>query len=303
MGYSYPQFVQFNTKDGLTLPGLIYEPNKKTKAAAIYLHGNGSSSVFYNETDNRPLADALGKIGVTTLYFNNRGAHFIKRLRVKKGTKVERKYFGMAYEKIKECVPDIDGAISFLKKRGYRKFYLIGASTGANKICAYNFYKPKNEIKGYVLVCGGDDLGFYYHMLGKSKFWKLLRESKRKISQKKGKEIITEMLPNNVFSYAAFYDTANPDGNYNVFPFYEAIHKLKLSKKPLFRHFRSINKPTLSVYGSDDEYVWGSAQRVVDILKSYQPKIDYKIIKGADHRFSRHGRDLAKAIADWLKEN
>ena len=81
METSKPQFVEFTTKDGLTLPGLLY-----------------------------------------------------------RGKKEERKRFGMAYEKIKECIEDIDGAISFLKKHGYRKFYLAGASTGANKICVYNFY-------------------------------------------------------------------------------------------------------------------------------------------------------------------
>src|SRR3989338_4860065 len=144
-----PEFVEIKTRDGLTLPGLFYAA-QKPKAVAIYLHGNGSASVFYNESKNHPLAAALARQRTSILYFNNRGAHVIKRLSVGTGQKRPRRNYGMAYEKIKESIPDIDGAISFLKKRGYRKFYLIGTSTGANKICVYNYYKPKNVFNKYV---------------------------------------------------------------------------------------------------------------------------------------------------------
>ncbi|MEK7542959.1 MAG: DUF1749 domain-containing protein [Patescibacteria group bacterium] len=294
-----PEFIEFQTKDGLTLPGLLYKA-KKRRAVAIFLHGNGSSSVFYNEAKNRILASALAEKNISTLYFNNRGAHIIKNLHVRHGKKDERKRFGMAYEKIKGCVADIDGTVSFLKKRGYREFYLMGASTGANKICVYNFYKPKNDIKKYILLCGGDDTGIYYDILGKSRFWKLLSEAKKKIKAGRGGEIIKEILPDNIFSYTGFYDIANPDGDYNVFPFYEVLRKERLSKKPLFRYFKSIKKRALVVYGDKDEYAWGNVPKIVEILKRYQLKLDYRIIKGADHGFKGHEKQLAKMIADWL---
>jgi len=293
-----PEFIEFKTKDGLTLPGLLYQ-GEKDKAVVIYLHGNGSSSVFYDEAKNHPLASALSKKNISIMYFNNRGAHNIKKLYVRKGKKEEQKRFGMAYEKIKECVEDIDGAISFLKKRGYGKFYLAGASTGANKICVYNFYKPKNDVEKYILLCGGDDTGIYYQMIGKSKFWKLLAKAKKKIKAKHGEEMIKEMLPK-LFSYIGFFDIANPDGDYNIFPFYEVLRKVKLSTKPLFRHFKSIRKPTFVVYGNKDEYAWGNVPKVVEILKNYQPKLVYRIIQGADHGFKNHENQLARMIANWL---
>lgn len=296
---STPEFVEFKTKDGLTLPGLLYRA-QKARAVAVYLHGNGSSSIFYDENKNRPLADALAKKRVSILYFNNRGAHITKKLYVRRGRIEIRKRFGMAYEKIKDCVFDINGAVSFLKKRGFNKFYLIGASTGANKICVYNFYKPRNPIAKYVLLCGGDDTGIYYHWLGKSRFWRLLKWAKRKNQTGKGEEIITELLPNYFFSGTAFFDIANPDGDYNVFPFYEAIRKIKLSKKSLFRHFKSIKKETLVVYGDKDEYAWGDVPKVVGILKRVQPNFSYRIIKGADHGFKRREGKLAETIAEWL---
>lgn len=296
-----PEFVEIKTKDGLTLPGLLCEP-KRAMAAMIYLHGNGSSSIFYdfNTGKQKMLASALNKKNISILYFNNRGAHIIKKLKIKHRGKLIRKSYGMAYEKIKECVSDIDGAVSFLRKRGYRKFYLIGESTGANKICVYNFYKKNNEISKYVLLCGGDDTGIYYHMLGKSKFWKLLSKSKRRIKAKHGEEIVPELLPD-IFSYIGFYDIANPNGDYNTFPFYEVMRKVKLSGKPLFRHFKSIKKPSLVVYGDQDEYAWGNVPKVVEILKRYRPQFTYKIIKGADHGFKGREKQLANIVANWLK--
>ncbi len=294
-----PEFVEIKTKDGLLLPGLFYEP-KQAKAAVIYLHGNGSSSVFYKGKENDPTITALHKKGIAILYFNNRGAHIIKRLGVKRGGKTKRRYFGMAYEKIKECVQDIDGAVSFLKKRGYKKLYLMGSSTGANKICVYNFYKPKNEIRKYILLSGGDDTGIYYRILGKSRFWKLLAEARKKRNKKEGIRLVTDTYPGDLFSYQGFYDIANPDGDYNVFPYLEALGKVKLSKKSLFRHFKSIKKPALVVYGDKDAFSWKNVYKAVDLLKSYRPELTYKVIKGADHGFKGHRKQLANIIANWL---
>src|SRR5271167_1539659 len=114
------EIVQIKTVDGLTLPGYLYK-SVKSKKVAIFLHGNGSSSVFYSDELKEKQANALNKIGVSYLLFNNRGAHLIKKLTVDG----KRKRFGMAYEKIKDCVKDIDAAILFLKKLGYEEFYLI----------------------------------------------------------------------------------------------------------------------------------------------------------------------------------
>lgn len=294
-----PDVVQINTADGLTLPGLLYRA-RRGKEVAIHLHGNGSSSVFYYDDRQDALVRALAMKGISLLLFNNRGAQYIKRLNVVKNGRTTRKRFGMAYEKIKDCIQDIDGAIGFLRKQGFRVFYLIGESTGANKICVYHYYKPRNLVSRYILLGGGDDTGIYYDALGKTKFWKLLRSAKQKIKQRKGGEIIKELLPDVIFSHQGFYDIANPDGDYNVFPFLEVIKNLKLSKKRLFRHFTSITKPTLALYGGRDKYAWGNVPRVVNMLKEQKPEFAYGIIPGADHSFTNHQPELAKRIALWL---
>ena len=295
-----PKFVDFETNDGLTLPGLLYVA-KGSKKVVIYLHGNGSSSVFYDEKEYRDFPEALNGKDISILKFNNRGANIIKKFTIEKNGVEERVPFGMAYEKIAECVPDIDGAVKFLQGLGYEEFYLAGASTGANKICVYDHYKPKNIFKKYVLICGGDDTGIYYNLLGNNKFFKLLTKAKEKIDKGESLEIAPETLSiGEVFSYQGFYDIANPDGDYNCFPFSEAFGKVKISTKPLFRYFKGIKKSSIVIYGEKDEYTWGDINKVITTLKKYQPAFGYKVISGADHRFTGKQKDLAKIITDWL---
>lgn len=293
------EFINIKTEDGLILPGLFHEVSK-SKKAMIVLHGNGSSSIFYENTPNKAFSEALSKKGISYLTFNNRGAHIKKSFHIQTKTGKKKIYEGMAYEIIKDCVKDIDGAINFLKKRGYKEFYLIGFSTGANKICVYNHYKKKNnKVSKYILVGGSDDTGSYYSEIGKQKFSKLLKKAQKMKKKGRGNELISDLLPE-VLSWQAFYDVANPDGDYNTFPFYEVLRKVKLSKKPLFRYFKAIQKPSLVVYGGEDEYAWGAVPKVVDLLKEKNPNLDYKIIKGGDHGLSGHLKELTKLVVGWL---
>lgn len=295
-----PKFVDFKTDDGLNLPGLFYSV-EGSKKVLIYLHGNGSSSVFYDEGLCRDLPQALGAKGISLLKFNNRGANVIKRFTVERNGVEERVPFGMAYEKIKDCVFDIDASAAFLQKMGYEEFYLAGASTGANKICVYDHYKPVNIFKKYVLICGGDDTGIYHDLFGDSKFHKLLAKAKEKIEKGEGLEIAPETLKiGEVFSYQGFYDIANPDGDYNCFPYSEAFRGMKISTKPLFRYFEAIKKPSIVIYGENDEYAWGDINKVISTLKKYKPDFDYKVIKGADHGFTGKQKELAETVTSWL---
>ncbi len=315
-----PSFVQFKTKDGLSLPGLLFAPFKTTKAA-IYLHGFSGSAFYIHDFT---LEEEFTKNNIALLRFNNRGAELIKRLTVcttlchsresgnlynwipayaGKTTHNVNKFFGASLEKIKECIEDIDAAVSFLEQIGYQEIYLIGNSTGANKICVYNYYCPQNKISKYILIAGGDDTGHHYASLGKDKFYQLLKKAKEKIDEGAGEEIICELLPAEIISWQSFLDVADPDGDYNVFPYYEVINNIKLSREPLFRYFQSIKKPSLVVYGELDEYAWGDAKRIIEILKKYQPKFNYKIIPGADHRFQDKKKELAEVIIDWLNKD
>ena len=297
--------IEFQSTDHFTLPGLLYEPHKKPQTAVLFLHGMGSTSVFYNTVRFNTLARHFEKAGISLLAFNNRGAHFMKKLTRYKDTEVEDGVImGTSYEVIKDCIHDIDGAVKFLKKRGYKKFVLMGHSTGANKVCVYNFYTSRNPIHGYVLWAGGDDTGIFYQQLGGKKFERALKQCEEHIKNERGRKLMPKYLVGEFpISYQSFYDICNPDGDYNVFPFYEALNRKKLSKKPLFQEYRSIEKPTLVIYGGEDEYCYGKVPKIMSLLRkkcSAPKRFTFSLVRGADHGFDGFEDELARQITHWI---
>jgi pimeloyl-ACP methyl ester carboxylesterase len=296
------RLVSFLATDKIRLPGLLYEPEKKTHKAAIYLHGNGSSSIFYSTDRMNSLGEKLSADCIAFFPFNNRGAHYMKTLH-RMDESDEHIEYGMTYELIKECVLDIDGAIEFLKGYGYSEFYLIGHSTGANKIVVYNKYKPENDVKKYILLAGGDDTGGYYQLLGKNKFENLLTKLKKEIEAGNGRKLISKYLVSLIISHQSLYDTINPDGDYNIFPYWEYMKRLKLSKKSLFDEYKHIEKPTLVIYGNEDEYCYGNVKKCIEILQKVTEEknnFSYSIIEETNHGFDGKFNELAQIISKWL---
>lgn len=297
------QLTNFYSTDNLKLPALHYKSNSNTKKVALFLHGNGSSSVFYKADFMNTLAQELCKNDIAFFPFNNRGAHIVKILKQQTSEGEERVAYGMAYELINECVADIDGALLHLQTLGYETFYLIGHSTGANKIAVYNKYKPNSKIAKYVLLAGGDDTGLYYDELGKEKYYKTLEECRAILAEGKGRKIIPKRIMQLYISYQSLYDTINPDGDYNVFSFYEARHSNPFSNRKLFDTYRRIRKPTHVIYGAADEYCYGRVEDCVNILKNQSRDLSnftYTTVSGADHGFTGYEAELAKIIANWL---
>ncbi|MBI3559482.1 DUF1749 domain-containing protein [Candidatus Gottesmanbacteria bacterium] len=296
--------LNFETQDKLKLPGLLFEPEGKTGKVLISLHGNGNASIFYRPEGTNSMAKELEKIGVTYFPFNNRGAHYVTKFKwFENGVKKEIKY-GTAYELIKECLLDIDAAIKFLESLGYKEFYLIGHSTGANKICVYDYFQKNNKVSKYILLGGGDDTGLYFADMGEEKFFAVLKRCQEEIKRGNGRKLAPKYITGSIMSYQSLYDTINPDGNYNTFPFNETINNLKLSLKELFREFKAIKKKTLVLYGQFDEYCYGSVEKCVEILRKQvagKNNFNFQIIPGADHGVNEKEQELATLVAKWLK--
>lgn len=299
--------IEFITTDNLLLPGLLFTPSIPTKKVAIFLHGNGSSSVFYSVKRARALAESFCSRGIALLLFNNRGAHYIKKLTKvdEAGEEIEDVLWGTSYELIKDVGHDVNGAVNYLQKHDYQQFFLVGHSTGANKICVYDHYQPENIFEKYVLLGGGDDTGLYFQECGDVKKFKLLLEkSKKMIDQQRGRELVPQNFSSSMISYQSFYDIADPDGDYNCFPFNEYLGQLQLSSKPLFRYFMAIKKPSLVVYGEDDQYAAEkSGQKAIEILSSQtkdKKNFEFKVINKADHGFHQKEEKLGYFVVKWI---
>jgi hypothetical protein len=155
-------------------------------------------------------------------------------------------------------------------------------------------------------VSGGDDTGLYYQDFGSKKFMSLLKTCRDKIKKGKGRELMSQdIIADPLISCQSLYDTINPDGDYNIFPFNEYMNNLRLSKKELFREYRTVNKQTLVVYGENDEYSYENLPRCVEILKkecAHPELFTFKIVEGADHGYTGKEKELAELIVSWLKK-
>ena len=283
------RLVRFEAADGVPLSGLLFEPRRRSNRVAIFLHGTGGASVFTSRRTNL-LASVFTKAGSAFFPFDNRGAHLMRR--------IGRDFGGMAFERIRDCVFDIDGALRELRARGYRDVTLIGHSTGANKVAVYDSRKPRNRVQRYVLLAGGDDTGMLYDQLGPRRWGSALRRARE---LRNSNDFVPRALSSLPMSWRSFYDMANPNGDYNVFPFLEVMRDVRLSRKPRFRHIRAIRKPTLILYGENDEYCYGDVPRCVAILAEVAgPKTELAILAGADHGFGGYEEELGRVVVGWM---
>ena len=298
------RLVRFEATDGATLTGLLFEPRgRKVRPVVVYLHGTGGASVFDSKRTNL-LAEEFLKHGIAFFPFNNRGAYMMRRLRMGRGRSKREVRGGMSHELIRDCVKDIDGAIRLLRSRGYTEIYLAGHSTGANKLAVYDSRKPRNTVRGYILIAGGDDTGLLYDQFGRRRFTATVVRARAMIKDGRGDDLVPESISDVPMSWKSFYDMANPDGDYNVFPFLEAVKSLKLSRRPLFRHLKGIRKPTLAIYGENDEYFVLSISRCLEtMVEMIGPKENFELVTmaGADHGFTGKETELGLLIADWIR--
>lgn len=297
---SMPELIHFQTTDGLILPGLLYAPEHPSRTVALFLHGNGDTSVFYQARTN-VFGQELCRRGVASFAFNNRGAYLIKKLR-KSGPRRRSVRGGTAFERIRDCVKDIDGAIAMLRARGFRRFHLIGHSTGANKICVYDSLKKDNPIARYVLLGPGDDVGLYYRDLGPTRFQRAIERSLVMIKAGKRDDLVPPSLAPFSISYGSLLDTIDPDGRYNCFPFLDVMRELRLGRKRRFREFRAITRPVLVLIGENDEFCFDDARNCAGILRDHPPRgrSSIRIVDGADHGFHGMESEVGSAIAEWL---
>lgn len=292
------RLVHFEATDSVSLAGILFEPRlRKRRQAVVFLHGTGGASVF-EAPRTLSLAEEFVARRLSYFPFNNRGAQVIRRLRSRTSPDL---LGGMAHELIRDSIHDIDGCVRFLRADGYRDITLVGHSTGANKIAVYNFYKPRNPVTRYVLLAGGDDVGLMYDKLGARRFRSVLRQARER---RRSDELAPPSIYGLPISWRALHDMINPDGDYNVFPFLEAWKRVRLSRKPLFRHLKTIRKPTLVIYGENDEYCFGDVAGCLRALADAlgpRTNVESVVMAGATHGFGGYEQELATLIADWIE--
>lgn len=284
---------QIITKDGIPLEGLFFKPKLRGKAAAIWLSGL-TGRFSKNPERTNTLAKELTRKGIAFAIFDHRGASIIESFKIKKG-RGKGKYIlaGTGFEKFEHSRLDIEATIRFLRKHGYKKIFLLGHSTGANK-SAYFYWKSKGRgVSGVGLLGPLSDIPGMKEESGRN-YQTLLKTAEKMIKRGGGKELLPLKLTKGRFwSAERFWSIAREGSKEDTFPYYNPKRKFYWTKK--------IHTPFLVLIGEKDQYADPSVTEILDAFKKQIPEKWFTgvILKASDHSFNSREKELATAVERW----
>lgn len=291
------QFINIVSSDNITHQGLLFSPeNAQTEKIIIHIHGMAGN--FYENSFIPVMAKYYTASNISFLTFNNRGHDYIcdcKRYNSDGST--ESFSGGTAYEVLEDCVFDIEGAIAFAKKQGYREIILQGHSSGANKV-VYSMSKKQMDIQRVILISPCDDIGVSIDAIGNDRRTELLNLAKDLVA--KGKS--NAFMPDGAFfSYPytakAYLDSFLDGSALDMFPYRTPTSS--------FSEFASISVPMLVIFGNNGEFLLQDSKLIFDLLnqkKHPHAKLSCQVIDGAPHSYTSKENDLAHVIINWVED-
>jgi pimeloyl-ACP methyl ester carboxylesterase len=295
MSYSKScECVRVVTPKQYLLDGLWFGA-RRPNTAILFVHGLGSNG-FAHHDYLVPLATSDTAI----LYFNNRGHDGIagvKRIehRAPKGYRYEQA--GMAHEIFTDCADDIQGAVNLLLRRGARRIYLVGHSTGCQKIAWYLSRRGTSKhITGAAVLCPISDYASARHENERQR--KRAKAVAQKFVQRnKPHELLPADLWRSPIDAQRFLSLYTPDSKEEIFPYAQP------GKIP--RTLRKVSTPLLVVFAGNDEYrdrdtsamaAWFRAN-----LRSKRAEIE--IIPGALHSFNGKESKVTASVRRWISKS
>lgn len=269
----------------------LFLGDKKAKNIFIYLHGLGGS-VFSQINFLESLVDSRTAV----LTFNNRGHDIISRTRrinAQKASGQESVTIGMAHEVFSDCVDDIDGAVSWAQKAGFKNIYLIGHSTGCQKSICYLSKRKKPAIKGAVLLAPISDYADTYTLTDKKIYNRALAYAKKMVEEGKKHELMPLIIWPEIIDAQRWLSLYTADSDEEIFSYASNRHPITLLKN---------KKPVLIVLAEKDEFSDRPMFEIANWFKSVLSgrEVQIKIIKDASHYFSDDFNSLRSLIKKWL---
>lgn len=289
----HADLIEARTADGLTLPGL-HVPARGKRGVLIWVPGLGGPFVSHLARTQR-LAQALGRQGVGVAVFNTRGSYTVAHLKAKRGKKLRRIAAGEAFERFTDCTLDIDAMVRAVKVLGYKKVFLAGHSTGANKVVYYVSHSKK-KVAGAVLLGPVSDIPGLRRELG-ARFIRLQQAAKRLVRQGRGAELLPGSLAGTwLWSASRFVSLAMSGQPEDTFPYYEPNRAF-----PWVKRWRV---PLLVLLGSSDEFLDRPAPAVLRAFDEQCAGLaDYqsRLLRGAEHSLANRAPALARYLVRWVR--
>ena len=286
---------RINTKDGLGLHGILYEPEQKTATVLAHVHGMGGN--FYENKFLDNLAKTLTDNGIAFCPFNNRGNGFITELVRNQDGKKDYVRIGNSFEKFEDSLIDIDAHVNFLKKQGFKTIHLSGHSLGAPKVAYYASQQDREILKSAIFISPSDMLGLVRE--NKQRFEEDMSTAREMVSDGRGGEIMQKQVWDSYpISANTYVDLFGDESMAAIFNFH--------NKNLDFKALSKIEIPVFTSMGRKDDVLVIPIEDIMKIIKEEtvsSPKVEHTIIGDAGHDYFGYEQKLADAILDWIKEN
>lgn len=265
------------------------------KRAIIFIHGL-SGSAFSSLNILTKLVDE----NTSLLTFSNRGTAKISKLK-----KIDRRkkrgsssfLMGEAHETFTDCVDDIQGAVNLAREKGAEEIYLIGHSTGCQKSIYYLSQIKKQEgVRGVVLLCPLSDYADFVKSVEPSKVDILQNMANKLVKEGKSHELMSLDFWPHMHDAQRFLSLYTPDSKEEIFCYSQE------DKNP--KTFQKVKIPILVVFAEKDEYLDRPIVKLIKWFKekSKSIKIDFSIIKEADHGFNNKEQLVSKEVSKFIEK-
>lgn len=284
------QPVRFSTPKRFQLDGLwFFVP--KSKQAIIFIHGLGGA-MFWSS-----LVYKLVNSKTSVLTFNNRGHDKISSLRhIDKKGKTAKILAGAAHEVFTDCVDDIQGAINFCRKQGFKKIILVGHSTGCQK-AVYYLAKTKNQkqVAKVILLCPISDYADAI-TFNKKTIERVEAVARKLVKAGKSHQLLPQEIWPQLHDAQRFLSLFTPDSKEEVFCYATPSRRSTTLQK--------IAVPILLFFAEKDEYIDRPLPEIVRWFKErlIGKNISIKVIQEAKHSFAKCERAVINNIRLWLEK-
>ncbi len=282
------KLVNFYAKDGIRLSGFLVG-RKRAQTCAIFIHGMTGN--FYGFDLPFLIADKLAKKDTALFTLNTRGHDMAARIYGYKNGKKIKLVGGTDFEKFEDSVLDIDGAIKIIEKKNFKKFILIGHSTGCQKVTYYQYKKRNKKVLALVLLAPCDDYNLHRKELG-SKFAEVVKTAKTMVKNRKGNEVSVLTSNFSAKRFLSVADTKNVEAR-----LFDYDGKLD--------EFSKIKIPILAVFGSREQFAVKPVKTYLKMLgeRTKSEYFESHLVKGAKHSFENHEEEVSNIVAKFISKS
>ena len=268
------QLCVFKTEDNEWLHGLLFTPqNQPSDLALVFVHGVAMN--FYLPPLSTFGQELAGR-GFHSFVINTRGHDWISRA----GNLT--KFGGSAYEVLEDCLPDLDGALAFLKDQGYRHFVFIGHSLGAIKSIIYQGTRRRDDVVG-IVSCSAPRQFYSERAARQPGFREVIEKAEALIAEGKADELLSIGVgaTPGIFTARTHVNKYGRDDNNDC--------------RPYAKH---LGCALLALVGSaEPKFFYEYAQ---EIVAGVGAKGTCKLVDGANHFYNRHTHKFVEIIHEWL---